>query len=181
MGYGEKLDRRVSSRDIVNLRNIHNGGNMEDNKNNSNAKGQLFTIEVLMEAETNGIALEKLLHLLNTEAIKDYKVKSGVELGKLIDLNIKQSVKQALPHKKQDGTEAVQQGPSNKLIKQLESFKQNNDLIRLAVVKAKGVKLSIPCRVLNYDAETQNVSVYHVDEKKVYLIKLNEIDDINTQ
>jgi hypothetical protein len=42
------------------------------------------------------------------------------------------------------------------------------------------VKLNIPCRVLNYDADTQNVSVYHVDEKKVYLFKLNEIDDFVT-
>jgi hypothetical protein len=167
---------------------------MEDDKKKSRVKGQLFTIEVLMEAETNGIALEKLLHILNTEAIKDYKVKNGIELGKLIDLNIKESVKQALPNSKDAETKkeaetktkkqvyptALQEATSNTLIKQIESFKQNNVLIRLTVMKGKGVKLNIPCRVLNYDAETQNVSVYHVDEKKVYLFKLNEIDDFVT-
>jgi hypothetical protein len=167
---------------------------MEDDKKKSNVKGQLFTIEVLMEAETNGIAVENLLHILNTEAIKDYKVKSGIELGKLIDLNIKESVKQALPHRKDAETKkeaefktkkqaypaAPQEATSNTLIKQLESFIHNNVLIRLTVVKGKGVKLNIPCRVLNYDADTQNVSVYHVDEKKVYLFKLNEIDDFVT-
>jgi hypothetical protein len=176
------------------LREIHYGGIMEDDKKRSNDKGQLFTIEVLMEAETNGIALEKLLHILNTEAIKDYKVKSGVELGKLIDLNIKESVKQALPKRKDAETKkeaeaktkkqvyptALQEATSNILIKQLESFIQNNVLIRLTVMKGKGVKLNIPCRVLNYDVDTQNVSVYHVDEKKVYLFKLNEIDDFVT-
>jgi hypothetical protein len=193
--YGEKLNIRASFHDIVILREIHTGGFMEeDNKKKSNVKGQLFTIEVLMEAETNGIALEQLLHILNSVAIKDYKVKSGIELGKLIDLNIKESVKQALPHwkdaetkkeaetktKKQANPAALQETASNTLIAQLESFIQNNVLIRLTVLKGKGVMLNIPCRVLNYDADKQNVSVYHVDEKKVYLFKLNEIDDFVT-
>jgi hypothetical protein len=170
---------------------------MDDDKRKSDTKGHLFTIEILMEGATNGLALEKLLRILNTEGIKDYKVKSGIELGKLIDLNIRESVKQALPQhknaeskeepelkketdaktKKQTAPATGDQDITSKLIEQLDSFKKNNALIRLTVIKGKGVKLNIPCRILNYDHDTQNVSVYHVDEKTVYLFKLNEIDD----
>jgi hypothetical protein len=170
---------------------------MDDDKRKNDTKAHLFTIEVLMEATTNGLALENLLRILNTEAVKDYKVKSGMELGKLIDLNIRESLKQALPQRKdieskkepelkketetksknQTAPVTGNQDISAKLIEQLDSFKNNNVLIRLTVVKGKGVKLSIPCRILNYDNDTQNVSVYHVDEKTVYLFKLNEIDD----
>jgi hypothetical protein len=172
---------------------------MAADKNQLDPKGHLFTIEVLVEATTNGLALEKLLHLLNTEVIKDYKVKTGMELGKLIDLNINESLKQALPQRKdvdiKKETEvkkesALKKEPENKpkkvlgfeadslkIIEQLESFKQSNVLVRLTILKGKGIKLNIPCRILNYDSETQNVNVYHVDEKKVYLFKLNEIDD----
>jgi hypothetical protein len=163
---------------------------MEDDKKNSQNKGHLFTIEVLIEAPTNGLAIEKLLHLLNTEVIKDYKVKNGMELGKLIDLNIRESLKQALPQRKdaeskkeaepeQKSKKQKDPGPVQEIIKQLESFKENNILVRMTVFKGKGATMNIPCRILNYDTDSQNVSVYHVDEKRVYLFKLNEIDEFS--
>jgi Fe-S cluster assembly iron-binding protein IscA len=60
----------------------------------------------------------------------------------------------------------------------ITDYQQKGTLVRLSIIKGKGVKLSLPCRVLNFDAASENLSVYHVDEKKVYLIKLNEIDEI---
>lgn len=50
--------------------------------------------------------------------------------------------------------------------------------MRLTVLKGRGVKLSIPCRLLNYDQSAENLTVYHVDEKMVYTMKLAEIDDL---
>lgn len=154
--------------------------------------GHLFTVEILIEDATNGQALEKLLHLLNSGNIRDYQIKSGIDLGKLIELNIdenanKQTLQQKAAETKRDipKKQAAAAAPiakdqkyeHNRVIEQLEKFKSNHTLVRLTVVKGKGIKLSIPCRILNYDSETQNVSVYHVDEKNVYLFKLNEIDD----
>jgi hypothetical protein len=60
----------------------------------------------------------------------------------------------------------------------LEEYKEQGPLIRLTVVKGKGVKLSMPCRILNFDALGEQLTIYHVDEKKVYSFKLNEIEDI---
>lgn len=42
----------------------------------------LFKVDILIEEETNGLALETLLHLLNSDKVEDYQVKEGVELGK---------------------------------------------------------------------------------------------------
>jgi hypothetical protein len=47
----------------------------------------------------------------------------------------------------------------------------------LNINKGRGVKMSIPCRVINFDAGPQLLTVYHVDEKQVYTVGLNEIDD----
>ncbi|MBD0382697.1 hypothetical protein [Paenibacillus sedimenti] len=135
---------------------------MSQGKANTNQTGHLFTVEILIEDATNGLALEKLLHLLNTTTIKDYQIIKGIELGKLIELNTNKGNTAPAP---------------NRIIEQLEVFIANNTLIRLTVIKPKGIKLNLPCRILNYDSSSQNVTVYHVDEKKVYLFKLNEIDD----
>ncbi|MNH99868.1 hypothetical protein D3C73_526500 [compost metagenome] len=155
-------------------------------------KGHLFTVEILIEDTTNGQALEKLLHLLNSNTIKDFQIKSGIELGKLIQLNLKEyenntdleppvsSNKAIIPSAPTSDRQLEQSEPPEQhslIIEQLEKFKHNNTLIRLMVIKGKGIKLSLPCRILNYDSQSHNVSVYHVDEKKVYLFKLNEIDD----
>ncbi|MDT2248104.1 hypothetical protein P7H16_15730 [Paenibacillus larvae] len=54
-------------------------------------QGHLFTVEILIEEETNGLALETLVHLLNQKGIKDYRILNGMELGKLIELNTKKT------------------------------------------------------------------------------------------
>jgi len=59
----------------------------------------------------------------------------------------------------------------------IRNYITGNKLIRLAVNKGRGVKLSVPCRILSYDEEGHSVTVYHVDEKQVYTFSLNEIDD----
>lgn len=154
-----------------------------------NHTGHLFTVEILIEEVTNGLAMEKLLHLLNTQAVKDYQIVKGIELGKLIELNTKKE--SALPSHISKKAEAytppaVPVPPAKSsatseaaslIIEQLDRFKSNNTLIRLTVIKGQGIKLNLPCRILNYDSSNQNVTVYHVDEKKVYSFKLNEIDD----
>ncbi|NEW07831.1 hypothetical protein GK047_17670 [Paenibacillus sp. SYP-B3998] len=160
---------------------------MSQTKANANQTGHLFTVEILIEDATNGLALEKLLHLLNANTIKDYQIIQGIQLGKLIELNVKkeshsapQHIKRAIPVSAPATQVTAPPTPipaSEKIIDQLETFKANNTLIRLTVIKAKGIKLNLPCRILNYDNSSQNVTVYHVDEKKVYLFKLNEIDD----
>jgi hypothetical protein len=167
------------------INHLEQGGRMSQVRANMNQTGHLFTVDILIEDATNGLALEKLLHLLNANTIKDYQIIKGIELGKLIELNTKKdkdsskdSYKKAPASKPMVTATAPAPTAASESIKdQLEAFKANNTLIRLTVIKAPGIKLNLPCRILNYDDSSQNVTVYHVDEKKVYLFKLNEIDD----
>lgn len=62
----------------------------------------------------------------------------------------------------------------------IQSYIQNGSLVRLSVVKGRGVTLSIPCRILQYDEKMGNVTVYHVDEKQVYTFSIYEIEDVTS-
>lgn len=151
----------------------------------------LFNVDIMIEDETNGRALETLLQLLNTKHVEDYQIKQGVELGKKIEMALNESVikknealtetKTSASEDKKDGKVTEPYRPENdphKLIwEQMKTFQQNNTLVRLSVIKGKGIKLSMPCRIIVVDSANESVTVYHVDEKKVYLLKINEIDD----
>jgi hypothetical protein len=50
-------------------------------------------------------------------------------------------------------------------------------LIRFIVNKGRGVQQSIPGRILDFDPVRSLIHVYHVDEKQVYILQLNEIDE----
>src|SRR5690242_20173041 len=126
------------------------------NQRNSNIgpkNGHLFTVEILIEEETNGLAMEKLLHLLNGNTVKDYQIVKGIQLGQLIELNTKQANAASQHTNKKPTVPAPSQAPAAKstdstpainIVEQLEKFKVNNTLIRLTVIKAQGIKLSLP-------------------------------------
>ncbi|WP_248930422.1 hypothetical protein [Paenibacillus hamazuiensis] len=144
------------------------------NESNANeTKRFLFTVDILIEDESNGRALETLLHHLNSAKIKDYQIKSGIELGKAIQTALMEAKVAELR-----SAGKKESSPNAHLFAQMQKFKDNNTLVRLTIVKGMGVKLSVPCRVINFDPASENVTVYHVDEKKVYLFKVNEIDDV---
>ncbi|WP_042228428.1 hypothetical protein [Paenibacillus popilliae] len=62
---------------------------------------------------------------------------------------------------------------------QIKRYIEQNSLVRLTVNKGKGKKLSIPCRILNFDPVDQLLNVYHVDEKSVYAYQLFEIESMD--
>lgn len=157
-------------------------------------RSYIFNLDILIEDETNGRALEKLLHLLNDNDITDYRIQSGIELGGQLQQAIQEASHstplQDLPAGKRTAKPSApaasapapssSNGEDHRAIwTQFQQFRQSNTLVRLTIVKAMGVKLSVPCRILNTDPENGNVSVYHVDEKQVYLFNINEIDDFS--
>ncbi|PZD94282.1 hypothetical protein DNH61_17870 [Paenibacillus sambharensis] len=87
----------------------------------------------------------------------------------------------AKPEAAKDGTGSGKPDKNGEMdpqvVKRIRSFIAANQLIRLNVNKGRGVKLSVPCRILNMDESAQMITVYHVDEKQVYTFGLNEIDD----
>lgn len=165
----------------------------------------IFTAEIMIEARTNGLALEKLLRALNAAEITDYQILKGIEIGKQLEeskshARLINEIDTAVPDESQKNTSPSAPGPDkdknknknkdedkdkdkdkaepNNIAVQIQYYKEQGTLVRLFVVKGKGIRLSIPCRILNFDVATNNISVYHVDEKKTYLFKLNEIDDL---
>ncbi|MEX2103992.1 MAG: hypothetical protein WD907_01490, partial [Bacilli bacterium] len=165
----------------------------EKKETDDELNGYLFSVEVLVKGRTNGHALEALTHLLNEEQVTDYRIIKGINLGQIIVANLdkpKEKITQPksgaiLDQKSQitivkkenkvvepKGTKLKQQP----MIEQIQQFKEDKSLIRLTINKGKGLKLSIPCRILNYDWTSGNITAYHVDEMKVYSIDLNEID-----
>ncbi|TVY10406.1 hypothetical protein [Paenibacillus cremeus] len=148
---------------------------------NPQKRKYLFTVDILIEEESNGRALEKLLHLLNSKTIEDYNIKQGVELGKKIESALKDSIINKIKDnelKKKSAASAPPSDPYRHIWDKLTSYKECNSLVRLTVVKGKGIKLSMPCRIISTDPPSGNFTAYHVDEKKVYLLNINEIDDI---
>lgn len=156
----------------------------------------LFNVDLLVEGESNAIAMEKLLHALNRCGFADFRIQSGIELGRLIaqletqgaaspagrvpapSADVKREEKPVTETRmKPQPAQPVSSAESLLAADGIKSLIQQNKLIRLAVNKGFGVKLSIPCRIINYDEAGQILSVYHVDEKQVYTFKLNEIDD----
>ena len=66
---------------------------------------------------------------------------------------------------------------SNSFDAWIESLIKENRLTRIVVNNKHGKHQSIPCRILNFDRDTNVVSIYHVDEKQVYTFRTNEIDE----
>ncbi|RXZ84182.1 hypothetical protein EBB07_03660 [Paenibacillaceae bacterium] len=139
----------------------------------------LFNVDILMEGETNSKAFERLLHMLNESGAVDFKVQSGFQMGEKINqlLQLPQNKAEKQKAQSPSKTKPVQMSASEMAAKRIKSYIADNRLIRLHINKGLGVKLSIPCRIINYDETTSLLNVYHVDEKQVYSFSINEIDD----
>ena len=143
----------------------------------------VFNIEVLVEGKNNAAALEQLLHNLNNSTFADFRILSGILLGEQIDERRSGTTSvHPVPVSSQTANAAKPaQEPLETLcyFEKIRTLMKNNTLIRLIVNKGLGIKLSIPCRIINVD-ETENfITVYHVDEKQVYTFRLNEIEDFS--
>jgi hypothetical protein len=151
-------------------------------KSNSILKKKLFLfqVDVLVEDYNKVMAQETLQGLLRSDKVKYVQMESEThESGQTEELHKpkKREINKAVNSRPLESPPVNDTGYRH-IINQIEEFKKNNTLIRLSIVKSKGVKLSVPCRVLNYEDTTQNVTIYHVDEKQVYQYSLNEIDDL---
>lgn len=144
----------------------------------------IFTIEVMVEDKDNAAAIEKLMRKLNTCKFQDYRILSGIRLGELIDESkASADVIHNIPVE-QPRSAAPDQNPANAsellaVYQNIRNYMKQNTLIRLLVNKGLGITLNIPCRIINFDEQDQLLTVYHVDEKRVYTFRLNEIEDFN--
>lgn len=145
----------------------------------SNNNTYLFQVELLVEDSTNNAAIEQLLKALNQLPFPDYRILKGVQLGQLIQERLAESSEQYPIDVTQAAAPSASAASSPILsgFDAIRSYMKSNKLIRLIVNKGLGIKLSIPCRIINMDEDTTIITVYHVDEKQVYTFRLNEIED----
>lgn len=137
-------------------------------KSNTSGNSYLFQVEIKISASTNAAALKHLLRVLENGDFKEYKIGSDIQSAATVEKAPKDTSKKA----------AAKSPPAaGPLENRLNAYIDSKRLIRLKINKGRGVKLNIPCRVLNYDTNLQLLTVYHVDEKQVYTFKLTEIDD----
>lgn len=151
---------------------------MEKHPSSQDQSSYVFNIEVLVEGTNNAAALEKLLHVLNNVNFVDFRILSGIKLGEHIEHRII-NASSVEPIPLQLGSEANESLEALSYFDKIRALITNNTLIRLFVNKGLGLKLSIPCRVINLDEAENFITVYHVDEKQVYTFQLNEIEDFS--
>jgi hypothetical protein len=137
----------------------------------------LFNVDLLVESESDAKALERLLHMLNTAGFADYRIKSGIQLGRMIESLEKQYPSEVVPIEMPSARPRSDTPIVPSILDRIKDCIANKSLIRIMVNKGFGVRLNIPCRILHLDEATQILTVYHVDEKQVYAFSLNEIDD----
>lgn len=145
----------------------------------------LFNVDIMIHSKSDALALQSLLEILNAQdQIADFRIQSGMKLGARIEQALKQTAVSDLnmkpihksPLLPASGTmkrEEVDRCPSEKWL--MTAMKEGR-LIRLDIRDKNGKGKSIPCRVLNFDALSKLVSIYHVDEKQVYSIHTSEIE-----
>ncbi|MDF2713105.1 MAG: hypothetical protein K0R28_30 [Paenibacillus sp.] len=181
---------------------------MEPDKRALEKKKHLFRVEIMVEESNQTMALSALLQILNHPMVNDFRIAEGIQFGKAIEKTVSEGTAQpfAIPPNRtvsNKNAAAGQSAPSKEggkpkspkqtpeanpasapaetgtlNLENLTQLKESGTLVRIVVVKGKGVKLSLPCRILNFDPEGQQLTIYHVDEKKVYSFTLNEIEDI---
>ncbi len=142
---------------------------MSDTHPNSDGSHS-FLVEFSISSPNRGEALKQLLQKLGNANFEHYRILTEAQAGAAKEA----SKAKSSPAARKPGPKSSDPNP---LELRIRSFIENSKLIRIHINKGRGVKLSIPCRVLNYDSDKQLITVYHVDEKQVYTLGLNEIDD----
>ncbi|REK69299.1 hypothetical protein [Paenibacillus paeoniae] len=143
----------------------------------------IFNVEIMVEDGHHADALEKLIQGLNRSEWRDYRVTSGIQLGSLIDQKLAEAaatIPLPIPDKETVPVEPISAGlepEASDGFEPIRNFMKSNTLIRLIVNRGLGIKLNIPCRIINMDERENLITVYHVDEKQVYTFRLNEIED----
>ncbi|MNH85628.1 hypothetical protein D3C87_787020 [compost metagenome] len=175
------------------------------NTNHNEHLAYLFNVDILIKDKSNAMALQALLQLLNSGNLVDYRIKSGVELGEIIEATLS-AKRQAMISKafRQPAEELTTKAQAKEEPKVpaakstpdtgkangnsienmndaaiqswIQSYVSNNKLVRLSIERNRE-RIAIPCRILNYAPDTRTINVYHVDEKQVYTFRLSEIID----
>lgn len=90
---------------------------MKETLSNGEEVGFLFNVDILIKSRSNALALQSLLELMNKEEqIADFRIQSGLELGKIIEATIqsrKDSITSLHHERKKSQLSGLKTAPSN--------------------------------------------------------------------
>ncbi|SMG54408.1 hypothetical protein [Paenibacillus aquistagni] len=152
---------------------------MSNSQPNNQGSAFKFNIDVLVRGSSNAEVKKKLLQLLGDPDILDIQINARAEQK---DYNAGSVQHVEPPHLQSQQPKAVraehERSSSESIEIEIKKYISHRTLVRLEVNKAKGVRLSMPVRILNYDASNMLLNVYHDDEKSVYAFHLYEIENM---
>jgi hypothetical protein len=153
-------------------------GNKKQNKANVS-----ITYEIEVNSDHEETLNELLAYLQYTKKVYQYRMiaKKTQDQGQTsavppADSNPPVKVDIKIDVKAQEKLETIAEEDIFKLIKK---WRSDRALIRLTAVKNKGVSLNIACKILNFDEDSGNLTVYDVDSKKVESVHMIEIEDLH--
>lgn len=124
----------------------------------------VLNYEIEMNSDQEEVIHELLSYLEFTKKIERFR---------LVEKHIKKEIKKE-PAVKKNSESTIDED----IFHLIDQWKHSNALIRLTAVKQKGVRLNIACKILNFEQASGNLTVYDVDAKKVELLHVSEIEDI---
>ncbi|CDN45723.1 hypothetical protein [Paenibacillus sp. P22] len=136
-----------------------------------------FQTDLIIDAVTRDLAEARLKQLLQSAGISTYKIGRSSLVGASFP---EEDIPSGMRKAGSGSTEAAQPSSgsgSSGVTSTLLHHMEQKTLVRLSINKGKGVRMSIPGRILNIENEL--ITVYHVDEKQVYTFLLQEIDDFS--
>ncbi|MNR19817.1 hypothetical protein D3C85_1366290 [compost metagenome] len=154
---------------------------MRTDKGNKEQKAFLFNVDLLVQGETNAIAMENLLHALNQCNLDDFRILSGVQLGQIIAALEEAQVNTKQPADKPRAVKSEEEAPPVKASKpsgNADKKEHTTPIIDQPLI-TDSIKICIAeNRLIRLTDKNGLLTVYHVDEKQVYSFTLNEIDDL---
>lgn len=142
-----------------------------------------LNIDVLVRGNSNAEVKKKLFQLLSANPeILDIHIHTRAEHPDTNESIHSPTVQKTHTYAKQAPLSAFMRQDellhSRSIEAEIGRYIKDQTLVRLEVNKTKGVRLSIPARILNYDPSNLLLNVYHVDEKMVYAFHLYEIENM---
>lgn len=138
-----------------------------------------FQTNLVIDAHTREQAEVLLKQLLDTAGFSRYHINKGSLIGASIVDGSSAKLPSTTAPAPESSSPAAPGGNElhNLAPDMIRRCAEDGRLVRLNINRGKGVKLSVPCRIVNWDEQKGLLTVYHVDEKQVYTFGIGEIDD----
>ncbi|QJC53146.1 hypothetical protein HGI30_17245 [Paenibacillus albicereus] len=143
-----------------------------------------FQTDLVIEASTREAAEALLRERLDAAGVSRYRIGKGSLIGFTVlpDTDAPAPSESsasgpAAPAEVPASASAAADGLRDLALDLIRRCVQDSRLVRLSINRGKGVRLSVPCRILRLDEQDSLLTVYHVDEKQVYTFGIGEIDD----